>query len=173
MGGLVYVLGSCGSLQQTLLWGWEFLPQPQPPQYFTARGLRFYFPALEPWVEGSVSLPCCSSQFFHTQMWDHQLPPHPPGPLPCCTSCPPQLPISTPPTRLDECFFFNSLVVRLPYSSVFWQFWFFVFKFVVLLLVVQRSKVYLSLCQKFQLSFDLSLYLKYLSDIPKVGSLLT
>ena len=120
-------------------------------------------------VAQSVLLPSCSSRFIHMQMWDHpvlQL-------LSCQESCPPLLPVCSPPTRLDECFFFNSLVVRLPYSSVFWQFWFFVFKFVVLLLVVQRSKVYLSLCQKFQLSFDLSLYLKYLSDIPKVGSLLT
>ena len=56
-----------------------------------------------------------------------------------------QLPISTPPTGLNECFFFNSLVVRLPYSSIFWQFWlFFVFKFVVFLhLVVQEGEVYL------------------------------
>ena len=48
-----------------------------------------------------------------------------------------RLPITTPPTDLDECFFFNSLVVGLPYSLIFWQFMlFFVFKFVVLLLVV-------------------------------------
>ena len=54
--------------------------------------------------------------------WVHQL-------LPCCESSPPQLPVSTPPTGLDECFFFISLVVRLPYSSIFCQFWlFFVFK---------------------------------------------
>ena len=39
------------------------------------------------------------------------------------------LPISPPPTSLDECVFFNSLVVRLSYSSIFCQFWlFFVFK---------------------------------------------
>ena len=38
---------------------------------------------------------------------------------------------------LDECFFFNSLVVRLSYSLIFCQFWlFFVFKFVVVLLLV-------------------------------------
>ena len=36
-----------------------------------------------------------------------------------------QLPISVPPTGLDECFFFNSLVVRLPYSSIFYQLWLF------------------------------------------------
>ena len=39
----------------------------------------------------------------------------------------PQLPISAPPTSLDECFFFNSLVVGLPYSSTVWQFWLFLF----------------------------------------------
>ena len=41
--------------------------------------------------------------------------------------------ISASPTGLDECFSFNSLVVRLPYSLIFFQFWlYFVFKFVVL-----------------------------------------
>ena len=34
-----------------------------------------------------------------------------------------QLPVSAPPTSLDECIFFNSLVVRLPHSSIFCQFW--------------------------------------------------
>ena len=65
---------------------------------------------------------------------------------PCCMVLPPWLPISIPPTSLDECFFVSSLVVRLPYSSIFWQFFlFFVFKFVVvLLLVVQRGKMYLT-----------------------------
>ena len=39
------------------------------------------------------------------------------------------LPISAPPTSLDECFFFNSLVVGLPYNLIFCQFWLvFVFK---------------------------------------------
>ena len=38
-----------------------------------------------------------------------------------------RLPISAPPTGLDECFFFNSLVVRLPYSWIFCQFWLFLF----------------------------------------------
>ena len=38
-----------------------------------------------------------------------------------------QLPGSTPLTGLDECFFFISLVVGLPYSSIFCQFWVFLF----------------------------------------------
>ena len=64
---------------------------------------------------------------------------------PCSESPPPQLPISSRPAGPDECFFFNSLVVGLPHSSIFCQFWlFFVFKFVVvLLLVVQGGSIYL------------------------------
>ena len=50
-------------------------------------------------------------------------------PPPCRESSLPQLPVSAPPTGMDECFFFTSLVVGLPYSSIFFQFWlFFVFK---------------------------------------------
>ena len=66
---------------------------------------------------------------------------------PLCLGCLslPRLPISASPTGLDECFLFNSLVVRLLYSLIFWQFWLgFVFKFVVvLLLVVWGGEAYL------------------------------
>ena len=45
-----------------------------------------------------------------------------------CLTAPPalsaQLPVSSPPTGLNECFFFISLVVRLPYSLIFCQFCF-------------------------------------------------
>ena len=58
---------------------------------------------------------------------------------PCRVSSPLWLPISTPPTGLDKCFFFNSLVVRLPYCSIFWQFY--LYFAVVLLLVVWGGKV--------------------------------
>ena len=44
----------------------------------------------------------------------------------------PWLPISALPTHLNEYFFFKSLAVQLPYSSIFWQFWL----FLVLTLVV-------------------------------------
>ena len=43
--GLVYVLGPCGSLQWTLLWGLEFLPLLQPPQDFRVRGFEAFFPS--------------------------------------------------------------------------------------------------------------------------------
>ena len=46
-------------------------------------------------------------------------------PPPCHKSSLPRLPISAPPTSLDECFFFISVVVELPYSSIFCQFWLF------------------------------------------------
>ena len=54
----------------------------------------------------------------------------------------PWLPGSTPPTHLDEYFFFKSLVVGLSYSSIFWQFWlYFVLRLVVnLFMVVQGGK---------------------------------
>ena len=61
---------------------------------------------------------------------------NPPPPWVCqLTSCfesPPRLPISAPPAGLDECVFFKSLVVELPYSSIFCPLWlFFVFKLVL------------------------------------------
>ena len=121
----------------------SFLCHCNPNRFLQPEVLRLYFPMLEPWVVQFVSLPSCSSRFICTQMWDVllcQLPPHLLGPstaaLPCI--------ISSPPTGLNECFFFNSLVVGLPYSLIFWQFWlFFVLKCVVVLLGVQGGKVYL------------------------------
>ena len=86
-----------------------------PTGFFQSQVLRLYFPTLEPWVAWSVSLPSCSFQFICVQIWDLQVCQPLPGPVL-------QLPISSSPTGLDECFFFNYLVVRLSNSSVFWQF---------------------------------------------------
>ena len=115
---------------------------PQPPWVFSIRGLRLYFPELEPWVGQSVSLPHCSTWFLCVRMWGHRV-----CWWSCCLPCsfhnlpclwvrprchespPPQLPVSVPPAGLDECFFYISLVVGLPCGSIFCQFWlFFVFK---------------------------------------------
>ena len=112
-----------------------------PPQVFTTRRFETLLP--HAWTLGCNV--CLALQlylpFICTQMWDHPVL----QPPPCCASSPPQLPLSAPHTSLDECFSFNSLVVGLPYNSVLWQFWlFFVFKFVVvLLLVVQGGTMYL------------------------------
>ena len=55
--------------------------------------------------------------------------------LAVCLLC--LLHVTAPPTSLDQCFFFNSLVVGLPHSLIFWQFWlFFAFKLAVVLLLV-------------------------------------
>ena len=93
--------------------------------------LRLYFPALEPWVAWSVSLPTCPSQLSTCKCWSTwsascclTLPVL--QALPCHTSSLPQIPVSAPLTSLNECFF-NSLVVRLLYTSTFWLFWVFFF----------------------------------------------
>ena len=87
--------------------------------WFNQCGLRLYFHVLEPWVVWSVvgSTSCCLVC---------------PAPQSTASLGPPAavllrvlspissgLPISTPPSSLDECVFFNSLVVGLPYSSIF------------------------------------------------------
>ena len=121
------------------LWGWEFLPPLQLPQVFTVRGFEALFP--------HAGMLGCSVYlaphlfllvYLHTNVG-------PPGPLATALLqvLSAKLTVSTPLTSLDEYFFFNFLVVRLPYSSIFWQFWlFFVFKFaIVLLLVVRRGTV--------------------------------
>ena len=72
MGGLVHALGPCGSLQQPLLWGCEsLLLPPQPPQAFSIRGLRLYFPVPEPWVAWSASLPtvCPGLSVCECRLW--------------------------------------------------------------------------------------------------------
>ena len=122
VGGLVHALGPCGSLQRPLLWGWEsLLLPPRPPQAFSIRGLRLYFPALEPWVVGSASLPAVGPVYLFANVGPQGLlVVGLPVPLvPCSASlCPATatrvfsapVPISAPPTGLDECLFFISLV---------------------------------------------------------------
>ena len=145
MGRYVYILGPWEDPESSNELSCEarsFSHHLNPHKVLQSEVLRPYFPSLEPWVARSVSLPSCSSWFIHMQMWDHlvlQL-------LPCCSSSPPWLLIST-----------NSLPVRMNVSSLtpwlsdfhtvrFCQFWLFVFFFkfvVVLLLVVWGDKVYL------------------------------
>ena len=101
--------------------------------------LRLYFPTLETWVAQSISLPAVPPSLIACKCgttWCiiHHLAIHPL--YPNCSS-PPLLPV------WEIFFFFNPLVFRFPYSSIFWQFCFFVvvFKFVVLFLVVWGGKV--------------------------------
>ena len=61
MGGLVYVLGPCGSLQQLSCEAGSFSCHHNLHRCFQSEVLRLYFPTLEPWVAWSVSLPSCCS----------------------------------------------------------------------------------------------------------------
>ena len=136
----MYILGPCGPSNELSCEAGSFSHHCNPHGFLQPEVLKLYFPSLEPWVVQSVSLPSCSSPFICTRMWDRLVS----QPPPCHVSCLPQLPITTPPTSLDERFFFNSLVVRFPCSSIFWQFLFYVLKLVViLLLVVQGRKAYI------------------------------
>ena len=162
VGGFVYILGPCGSLQQTLLWGWGFLPLPQSPQVFSLRGLRLYFPTLEPWVGWSVLLPSCSSRFnLHVNVG----PPSPPAAaLPWVLST--QLPVSVPPAGLGECFFFDCWLSDFHTVWFFCQFWLlFVFKFVVvLLLVMWRGTVCLTMPPSWPEVYSVNLSLDFLKN---------
>ena len=131
--------------------------------FYSQKLWGFISPVLKPWAMWSglglgLRPPKVSLPIFipHSWMWDHlfnQLPTRPPCHHHLATTATPpphhilfsQLPISAPPTLLDEHCFFNSLVVGLPYSSIFWQFWvFFVLRLVVnLLMIVQGNKAYL------------------------------
>ena len=47
-------------------------PTNTPPHWFSQpEVLRLSFPTLESWAVRCASLPSCSSQFIHSQMWDH------------------------------------------------------------------------------------------------------
>ena len=95
---------------------------PQPPQVFSVRGFEALFP--------STGTPGCvvylTPQLF-LPVYLHMTV-GPPSVQATASSGPPAttlppvlstwLPISAPPT----CFFFNSMVVGLPYSSIFCQF---------------------------------------------------
>ena len=87
-----------------------FVPPPFLPVYLCAN--------VGP--QGLLAVPLPTSSHNPPPWWVHQPPLH-------CESSLPQLPVSTPPTGLDECFFFISLVVGLPCSSIFCQFWLFLF----------------------------------------------
>ena len=140
VGGCVYSLWPCGSFHWTLLWGWEFPPLPNACRFLQPKFWGLYSPVLEPWVAWSVLLPSCSSWFIQMQMWYHWVLQSPP----CSRSSPPGCPS------------LSLLLVWMNVSSLtpwLWDFhsvcfsgnfgYFFVFKFVVLLLVVWGGKVYL------------------------------
>ena len=124
VGGFVHTPGPCGSLQRPLLRGWESLPlPPQSPRAFSIRALRLYFPRpeLEPWVARSASLPAVCLVYLCANVVPQgllvvRLPapfiPHSAslGPTMATRVLSSPVPISAPPTGLDECLLFISLV---------------------------------------------------------------
>ena len=85
------------------------------------------------------------------------------NPPPCCESSLPRLPVSAPPTCLDECFFFISLVVGLPFSLIFCQFsLIFVFKLLLSFIWLCKEAQCVYLCLhlgwKYFINFFFDLY---------------
>ena len=156
MGGFVYILGPSGVSPTKFPVRLGVSPATSI-QVFSVRD----FEALFPWAGTLGCVVCLTPQLFLVYLHaDMGLPSTPAATSPalvlrlqlCLVSSPPRLPVSAPPTRLDECFFFNSLFVVLLYCLIFWQLWlFFVFKFVVvLLLVVWGGKLYLPMPPSWQ-----------------------
>ena len=138
----------------------------QPSQVFSVRG----FEALFPHTGTLSSMVCLAPQLFllvypHAIMGPPVQPaatlPTPvlqPSPLPWVLSA--QLPVSTaPPIGLHECFFFNSLVVGLPHSSIFCQLWLF-------LLFLNLMLSFFCLCEEAQCIY-LCLHLGWKSSLPE------
>ena len=132
------------------------------PRVFSIRGLRFYFPALEPWVAWSALIPAVCPVYLYANVGPRVLPAALPAPFSAtlspalwvylCANVGPQgllvvrlpapfvplsaslspatatrvlstpVPVSAPPTGLDECLFFiylvsDPLAVRFSVSS--------------------------------------------------------
>ena len=71
VGRFIYVLGPSRSLSHKLSCEPGSCTHcPNPHNIFHSEVLKLYFPALEPWVTWTLSLPSCSSRFIHMRMWD-------------------------------------------------------------------------------------------------------
>ena len=93
-GWAVHAPGPCGSLPRPLLGGWEsLLRPPQPPR--TVRGLRLYFPALEPWVARSALLPAVCPVYLCANVW--------PWGATHCSACPVLRRSESGPLSLSVC----------------------------------------------------------------------
>ena len=116
-------------------------------------GLRLYFPA--------GALGCASCSFAHPAPQSTTSLGPPVAALPHILSA--RLPISAPSTSLDECFFFVSLVVGLPYSLIFCRFW--------LVLVFKLLLSFFCLCKEAQCVY-LCLHLGWKSQSEVIECLL-
>ena len=123
---LCWFPGGCVCVHSRILWvspmnfceAGSFSCHCNPYRFLQPEILRLYFPHWNPGLcilsHSSVVPPGLSAHECGTA--SHRLT-HPVlHPLPCRVSSPPLLPASAPPTGLDECFFFNSLVVTLQFD---------------------------------------------------------
>ena len=129
--GLVHILGPWGVSPRTfpVRLGVSPTAAPTPTGIFNQR-LEALFPQLEPWVGRSASFPAVcmvslcvnvGSQGLLVVRLPAPFVPHSASPRPR-ESSPPWMPVSAPPTGLDKCLFFISLVsdflaVRFSVSS--------------------------------------------------------
>ena len=124
VGAFVYILGPCGSPNKLSCEAGSFsCCLLNPYRCFQSEVLRLYFPCV-----GTLGCKVCLAPQLFLLVYLHTNvgllgPPNPTSHTPPAAALPWVL--STPPAGLDECFFCNSLVVGLPYSSIFWQFWLF------------------------------------------------
>ena len=130
VGGFVSVLGPCGSLQWTLLWGLVFLLPPQLPQDFTIRGFEALFPHA-----GTLGWAVClTPQLFLLCSSSAQKCGNAQS-ASCCLATSPLHPGCPSPSLLLVWMNVSSLtpwLLDFPYSLTFWPFWlFFVLKFVL------------------------------------------
>ena len=134
VGGFAYILSPWRPFIQTPLKIWQFIPPTQPPPVFTA--WNYGDDSSQCWNPGLCNLAWdldCSLQrylswFLSTTCECGTACSITTAASPCHTTSlrlSAHLCNSTPPTHLDECGFFKSLVVRLPYSLIFWWFWLF------------------------------------------------
>ena len=115
VGGFMYIVGPCGSLQWTLLWVWEFLLLLQSSQVFIARG----FEALFAHTRTLGCVVCLAPQLFLLDYLCTNM--GLPSPLATALSwvLPALAVLFCPSYQSGWMFSFNSLVVRLPYSLFF------------------------------------------------------
>ena len=130
VGGLVHALGPCGSFQGTL----PVSLGVSPTAASTTTGVfTQWFEALCPHTGTPGWVVCFAPQLFLPVYLHSNV--GPPALLVATSLGPPattllrvlasRLPVSALPACLDECVFFNCLVVGLPYSGIFCQFWLF------------------------------------------------
>ena len=137
VGGFAYILSLCRTPKWTFLKIWQFFLSTQLSLVFTAGSNGDL--SSQHWNCGLGSLAYALGSLapkgiipgFYPLHVSVGLPVLLPSPL-CTTPClhaSPSILVTDPLTHLDECGFIKSLVVRLPYSSIFWQFWLFVLRY--------------------------------------------